>query len=168
MQDQTENAIMHFRRSITVDFNMMLKLIVKLKEHDIQYLIAPYEADAQLAWLSRHDLIDLVISEDSDCLPYGCKRVSSCAKPTGGKQIDGYQVVFKLELDGNGQEIKRKNLGANTGFNFVNWTGYMVRRDETNKQKIHLILKFSVYSNVSPCRKRLFTIFARDWHRSRL
>ena len=34
--------------------------------------MAPYEADAQLGWLSKAGLIDAVISEDSDCIPYGC------------------------------------------------------------------------------------------------
>jgi exonuclease-1 len=38
-------------------------------------VVAPYEADAQLAYLSRNRMVDFVISEDSDTLPYGCRRV---------------------------------------------------------------------------------------------
>lgn len=38
--------------------------------------MAPYEADAQLAFLSRENIVDAVISEDSDLIPYGCKKVS--------------------------------------------------------------------------------------------
>ena len=30
-----------------------------------------------------------------------------------------------MELDGNGQEIKRRNLGANNSLNFVDWSGLM-------------------------------------------
>lgn len=40
-------------------------------------MVAPYEADAQLAHLSRTGAVDAVITEDSDCLPYGCKKVRS-------------------------------------------------------------------------------------------
>lgn len=41
----------------------------------MQLIVAPYEADAQLAFLSRTGAVDVVITEDSDCLPYGCKKV---------------------------------------------------------------------------------------------
>lgn len=42
---------------------------------ECDWLVAPYEADAQLAYLSREGLCDAVISEDSDNLPYGVGRV---------------------------------------------------------------------------------------------
>jgi len=38
-------------------------------------MVAPYEADAQLAHLSGTGAISLVISEDSDCLVFGCQKV---------------------------------------------------------------------------------------------
>jgi len=41
----------------------------------VRYLVAPYEADAQLAYLSMKGIVDVVISEDSDTIPYGCRRV---------------------------------------------------------------------------------------------
>ena len=41
----------------------------------VRYVVAPYEADAQLAWLSHHNLVHAIISEDSDLLPFGCERV---------------------------------------------------------------------------------------------
>ena len=40
------------------------------------YVVAPYEADAELAFLLTQGHADLVISEDSDLLAYGCKKVS--------------------------------------------------------------------------------------------
>ena len=39
-------------------------------------MVAPYEADAQLAYMSLEGLVDFVITEDSDTLPYGCSRVN--------------------------------------------------------------------------------------------
>ena len=39
-------------------------------------MVAPYEADADLAFLLKRGHADFVISEDSDLLAYGCKKVS--------------------------------------------------------------------------------------------
>ena len=39
------------------------------------YVVAPYEADAQLAYLERTGLVDGIITEDSDLLVFGCKNV---------------------------------------------------------------------------------------------
>lgn len=54
----------------------------------VQYVVAPYEADAQLGFLARNGHVDAVITEDSDIMLFGCSR-----------------VVFKLERDGTGQEV---------------------------------------------------------------
>lgn len=39
------------------------------------YVVAPYEADAQLAYLERVGIVDGIITEDSDLLVFGCKKV---------------------------------------------------------------------------------------------
>ena len=44
-------------------------------ERDIQYIVAPFEADAELAYLSTSGHVDAVLTEDSDLLAYGCKKV---------------------------------------------------------------------------------------------
>jgi exonuclease-1 len=41
----------------------------------VEIIVAPYEADAQLAFLSRSGYVDAVISEDSDLLVYGCPEI---------------------------------------------------------------------------------------------
>ncbi|KER20825.1 hypothetical protein T265_10699 [Opisthorchis viverrini] len=51
----------------------------------VDCIVAPYEADAQLAYLNRAGYADLVITEDSDLLLFGCR-----------------QVIFKLDLTGAG------------------------------------------------------------------
>ena len=43
----------------------------------MRYVVAPYEADAQIPFLLRRGHADFAISEDSDLLVYGCKKVSS-------------------------------------------------------------------------------------------
>lgn len=41
----------------------------------VDCLVAPYEADAQLAYLTKVDLAQAVITEDSDLLAFGCRKV---------------------------------------------------------------------------------------------
>ena len=38
-------------------------------------IVAPYEADAQLAYLEMQGITQFTITEDSDLLIYGCKKV---------------------------------------------------------------------------------------------
>ena len=50
-------------------------LILALKRLKIEYYVAPYEADAQLAYLIKAGMADAVFTEDSDLFPFGAKRV---------------------------------------------------------------------------------------------
>ncbi|RWW50812.1 hypothetical protein BHE74_00042889 [Ensete ventricosum] len=47
-----------------------------LKQEHVDYIVAPYEADAQLTFLSLNSLVEAVITEDSDLIPFGCSRPS--------------------------------------------------------------------------------------------
>lgn len=42
---------------------------------NVECIVSPYEADAQLGYLSQTGYVDVVISEDSDLLTFGCKKV---------------------------------------------------------------------------------------------
>ena len=46
-----------------------------LKAAKVNFIVAPFEADAQMAYLAVNGLVHAVITEDSDLLPYGCPRV---------------------------------------------------------------------------------------------
>ena len=61
---------------------------------DVQCIVAPYEADAQLAYLSKEGLVDVVITEDSDLLVFGAKR-----------------VLYKMDEFGNGKLVEIRDLG---------------------------------------------------------
>eukprot|EP00945_MAST-04E_sp_MAST-4E-sp1_P002513 g2513.t1 len=41
----------------------------------IPYIVAPYEAAAQLAFMDASGLLDYVLSDNSNCLPFGCSQV---------------------------------------------------------------------------------------------
>jgi len=46
-----------------------------LRQENVEYVVAPYEADAQMAFLARNGHVDLVITEDSDLIAYACPKV---------------------------------------------------------------------------------------------
>ena len=52
---------------------MARRLIEELKKADIPYVVAPYEADAQMAYLERIGEVSAILSEDSDLLVFGAR-----------------------------------------------------------------------------------------------
>ena len=54
---------------------VVTSLLKTLREKRIPFLVSPYEADGQLAYLSKEGLVDLIISEDSDFVGHGAKAV---------------------------------------------------------------------------------------------
>lgn len=63
------------KRSIDITHEMALKLIKECHKMNIDCIVAPYEADAQLAYLNINRIVDVVITEDSDLILFGCKKV---------------------------------------------------------------------------------------------
>jgi exonuclease 1 len=88
-----ENAMKKFGMSIDITPRIAHKVIKALRLLDVEYYVAPYEADAQLAYLWLKGLVDVVFTEDSDLLAFGVK-----------------QVFFKMDPDGNGVEIDLTKL----------------------------------------------------------
>ncbi|KAL7466777.1 hypothetical protein ACHAXS_007063 [Conticribra weissflogii] len=96
-----------YAQSCSITYSIRYELIKACKEASISFLVAPYEADAQMARLSHTNMVDLVITEDSDILAYGCPR-----------------ALFKIDFDtSQGQEIQlMKDIGENDTLPFKNWT----------------------------------------------
>ena len=87
---------------IDINPQMAYEFIKLLKQKNVEYYVAPYEADVQLAYLDKINYVDCVITEDSDLLALGCKK-----------------VLYKLDLDTNiGLEIELKNLKKCTKYDF--------------------------------------------------
>lgn len=74
--------------AVEINSLMVYQLTQVLASMNVQYIVAPYEADAQLAYLFLSKKIDLVITEDSDLLAYGVTR-----------------VFFKMDTNGEGFEV---------------------------------------------------------------
>ena len=56
--------------------NYNFPLLQVCRDKGVDCIVAPYEADAQLAFLNKSGIAQVVITEDSDLLLFGCDRVS--------------------------------------------------------------------------------------------
>ena len=63
-------------RSLNVNHIHINTLIYLLKKLNFKIIVAPYESDAQIAYLYHKKKIDFAITEDSDLIPYGVKRIA--------------------------------------------------------------------------------------------
>lgn len=63
------------RQCVDVTFEMCHRVIVRCREEKIDYIVAPFEADAQISYLVNHGIADYAITEDSDLLVFGCKSI---------------------------------------------------------------------------------------------
>lgn len=66
-------AYKYFMKAIDITPAMVTQVINLLIRMNIRYVVAPYEADAQLVYLEKINEISAIISEDSDLLIFGCK-----------------------------------------------------------------------------------------------
>uniref|UniRef100_A0A6P4FB99 Exonuclease 1 n=1 Tax=Drosophila rhopaloa TaxID=1041015 RepID=A0A6P4FB99_DRORH len=90
---RTEEARSHMRRCVDVTHDMALRLIKECRSRNVDCIVAPYEADAQMAWLNKTDLAQYIITEDSDLTLFGAKK-----------------IIFKLDLNGSGLLVEADKL----------------------------------------------------------
>ena len=77
-----------FIQSVNITTEMAHTYMRLLQAMKIEFYIAPYEADAQLAYLFRTNRAQVIITEDSDLLIFGVTK-----------------VLFKMDRNGDGLEI---------------------------------------------------------------
>lgn len=70
-----------------------------LKELEVEFLVAPYEADAQMAYMVREGIADMAISEDSDLIAYGCPNVIFKLTPLGTCQQFSFADFYDLKTE---------------------------------------------------------------------
>lgn len=82
-------AFSAFHQAVSITPAMKHDFIRELRARKIDFVVAPYEADAQLAYLVKTGVVDAVISEDSDLLLFGVTRMIAKLSKTGsGQMID--------------------------------------------------------------------------------
>ncbi|XP_071506297.1 uncharacterized protein [Diadema antillarum] len=93
-----------FVKCINVTPEMALDVMKAVRSLDVDCIVAPYEADAQLAYLEKNGFVQAVITEDSDLIAFGCKK-----------------VIVKLDLAGNCLEVdsSRLNRAMKAGSKFT-------------------------------------------------
>ncbi|KAI5121955.1 hypothetical protein M0805_002026 [Coniferiporia weirii] len=74
-QGKEGQAREYYVKCVDVTPQMAYQVIKALKAENVPYVVAPYEADAQLAYLERTGLVNGIITEDSDLLVFGCQNV---------------------------------------------------------------------------------------------
>jgi exonuclease-1 len=97
-QGQNAKATEHFQRCIDITPEMAYRFILALRRENISYVVAPYEADAQLAYLEKKGFIQAIVTEDSDLLVFGCKT-----------------LLLKMTQFGDCVEIKRERFANVSG-----------------------------------------------------
>lgn len=104
-------AHLELQKAIDVTPEMARHLIEELKRADVPYVVAPYEADSQLVYLERHGYINGIISEDSDLLVFGAKR-----------------LLTKMDQHGQCIEINRRDFCAVREISLTGWTDDQFRQ----------------------------------------
>jgi exonuclease-1 len=95
-----------FSRAVDVSPAMAARVISALCSAGVQFVVAPYEADAQCALLAASGLCSAVLTEDSDLLAHGCSR-----------------VLFKLDsARGTVEEICLDRLPLCRELSFAGWS----------------------------------------------
>ena len=90
-----KQAFLEFQKAIDITPEMARHLIEELKKLGLPYIVAPYEADAQMVYLERQGIVSGILSEDSDLLVFGAKR-----------------LLTKLDMQGRCIEINRREFCA--------------------------------------------------------
>lgn len=68
-------AFKEFMKAAAVTPEMAKAIMVELDRLRVKYVVAPYEADPQMVYLEKVGLVDGILSEDSDLLIFGCKKL---------------------------------------------------------------------------------------------
>ncbi|TKX20159.1 exodeoxyribonuclease [Elsinoe australis] len=102
---KTAQAYAELQKSIDVTPEMAKQFMDELEKAKVDFIVAPYEADAQLVYLEKKGIIDGIISEDSDMLVFGAKS-----------------LLTKLDQYGDCVAIHRKDFTACRDISFAGWS----------------------------------------------
>lgn len=100
-KDERAKAQQEMKKALRITRQMAYNVIQALKLYQstlksgekIHIIVAPYEADGQLAFLDHQKLVDAVISSDSDLLAFGVRRLlTSPHSPSDAKDPTLYEM----------------------------------------------------------------------------
>lgn len=74
-----------YSKHINSDLKYMFLDYLGFRKFD--FIVAPYESDAQLAFMFHNKEIDFIITEDSDLIAYNCTKIIKGVKFNGDCQF---------------------------------------------------------------------------------
>ncbi|KAL3376974.1 hypothetical protein AABB24_003412 [Solanum stoloniferum] len=98
-----------YQKAVDISPSMAHDLIQVLKRENVCYVVAPYEADAQMTFLAISKQVDAVITEDSDLIAFGCPR-----------------IIYKMDKFGQGHEFRYSKLEQNRELSLTGFTKQML------------------------------------------
>ncbi|KAJ2851296.1 Rad2 nuclease [Coemansia brasiliensis] len=110
-QSKKKAAFEMFQKSLEATPQMAKMVIEELKKEGFRYLVAPYEADAQLAFLESTGIIYAAISEDSDLVVFGCQR-----------------LVLKMDQYGSATIFERSKIDQAKAVDIKGWSNKRIRQ----------------------------------------
>ena len=95
-----DEAREHFKCCISITSDMVQKTIIALKQMvpPVEFIVAPFEADAQIAALCMSGYAALAITEDSDLVVYSITTERH------------FPILFKLDREGQCEELAMTSL----------------------------------------------------------
>ena len=85
------------KREISIDHKSVISLVKVCIEKGYDYVVAPYESDAQLTctYLQKIGLVDYILSKDSDLLVFGSSEFTKVIFKINFDSLDGELIVLK-------------------------------------------------------------------------
>lgn len=100
----TKEAERYYTRAVDVTPFLAKEVIEELQKYNVECIVAPYEADAQLAYLCKIGYVSGVISEDSDLIVF-----------------ESTKILYKLENNGTVKELLLSDLWNHPNYNLKKW-----------------------------------------------
>ncbi|EAN86969.1 hypothetical protein C3747_21g159 [Trypanosoma cruzi] len=82
-----QEAAQLLEKGMDITTELAHAVIQVLKERRLECIVAPYEADAQLAYLCKEGYVQAVVSEDSDLIAYHCPCLIAKLDAHGGCEV---------------------------------------------------------------------------------
>ncbi|KAI8873909.1 putative exonuclease [Ramicandelaber brevisporus] len=104
-------AIECFQSCISITPEIVRQTIDALQRRNIEYMVAPYEADAQLVYLEKIGFISAIITEDSDMIVFGAIR-----------------LVLKMDKEGSAVQFNRELMWSTSDIDLKQWNSDKFRK----------------------------------------
>ncbi|ODQ64902.1 PIN domain-like protein [Nadsonia fulvescens var. elongata DSM 6958] len=100
----------YFQKCIDITPEMVRCLIEALRQENVRYVVAPYEADSQLIYMEKIGRVAAIISEDSDLLIFGVNT-----------------LLTKMDDQGNCLSISRSDFASCTEIDLADFSDVQLR-----------------------------------------